>query len=788
MLEHFAATSPAAHASDTSRVPVPLNTSVWNRAVFRTAVSPSTLFEAILSDANAALMAHGLAALDDETLQFFVDRPELVRTLYLRHATVFASFTAHLRIRDGRVVPPGGKAAVDLWEAALGQRVSDPPRFISALYSTSDGRLAYLYDVIAHLDQAHAAFALGLWLDDSPERVARFHALVKVTASIISDWQTTRVPFSRPSFDLLALLQRVQVDQSGAPRFPSARSVWASAVARRDPSPDDARPIDAAWLADVMLDGHSEARSERLDQLAFAHRVFAPARTGQHSDLIAAIGNYPRVPMLMLTLERIGVSDPRLYAALATHAHPLAALDSAAAHLALAQFQGAIVLIERLVRVRSIERATAVTWLEALAAVTVDDQHGYRGGLTAWLARYVRPALGVEGSLDEPLMRALAGPASTVRTLSWEGQAYEYDLGRAEHSRLQRLRQGLPSLDTAIRLQGLAAPRAPRDKTQVTLADVDTMTADALLSYAYAIHWTDSSGSSRLEREMPRRHDFGLTSLSRQVRVRRPWSLPRVTFSPGQPARVEGSLLGLDVALAPLALRRTSAMPAGREPRLLSTSRQSFLASLGLLDVFALQDADAQSIADAIGRGRRRVEALTATSPDTAMVIDEIALDGWRARALRWNLQHAPDQVSRLFSMTELLYLGGGRNLAIDAWGMSALNVSACLCTYVARPGLQTAWIGRHQVGLQPALIPDLNLRVAVVLHELQLPAAIARHVLDAALYDLLVEVKPLHFDDWLTVVRQARVVSRERIEDYLAATTATNGPLVPQPSGRRVQ
>ena len=834
LLAHFAAVSGAASLPrQTEIVPVPLNASVWSHAVFGKAVSPQTLFAAILSDPNAALMAHGLAALDDETLTFFQNHPTLITTLYQRHATVFASFTAQLRIRDGRVVTPGGPSAIALWEAVLAQRTTDPVAFVASLYGRSNGRIAYLYDVIGHLTQERAAFALGLWLSDRTDRVERFRALARVATTTISEWDATRAPFSRPAFDLLALLQRVQVDASGRPRFPATQSLWAAALSDKGDTSasqsDRTRPIDAAWLAGIVLEGHGEARRSRLDQFAFGHRVFSSAIAAPDADVIAAMHGYPRAPMLMLTLERVGLTAPRIYAALAAHAARIAALDAPAKRTALAQFQAAILLIDRLVQVRSIDRATAITWLDSLASVSVEDR-GYLGGLAEWLAGSLRPSLRpVDAPFEHALIQALAGPSSQAeRTVSWEGQSYTFNLAAAESARLRRLRErpDVVSLDEAIRFQRLATRLAADGSTQRTIADaladaraavsrlpetgdraemldrprsgksseirvllqaVDALAADALLSLAYAIHWPDPPGSPRLERELPRRHDFGLTSLSAEVRARRAWSAPRVAFAPGQPVRVEGALLGLEMALASLALRRTAAKPADREPRLLSTNRQSFVASLGLLDAFALRDADAASIADAIRRGQQRVAALTAGSDDVAAVIAQVTLDGWRARALRWNLTYAPDAVTDLFSLTELLHLGGGGDLDVRAWGMSALNAQACLCVYVPRPGLHTALVGRHQIGLLPVTIPDLNLRVAVVLDELQLPAALARKVLDAALYDLLATVSPAHLDDWLAVVRSARAVSREQIEDYLAGVTAAAGPLLPQQAGRRL-
>ena len=52
-------------------------------------------------------------------------------------------------------------------------------------------------------------------------------------------------------------------------------------------------------------------------------------------------------------------------------------------------------------------------------------------------------------------------------------------------------------------------------------------------------------------------------------------------------------------------------------------------------------------------------------------------------------------------------------------------------------------------------------------------------HLLSAAMQDFIDEVRPTDDGDWLTLVRRARLVPRDRVEDYIAAATAT-GPLVP--------
>ena len=63
----------------TETVPVPLTLKIWSGAVLRQPVGIGDLFATLIGDRQAALLSHGLAALDDETLAFLGDRPALLR-------------------------------------------------------------------------------------------------------------------------------------------------------------------------------------------------------------------------------------------------------------------------------------------------------------------------------------------------------------------------------------------------------------------------------------------------------------------------------------------------------------------------------------------------------------------------------------------------------------------------------------------------------------------------------------------------------------------------------------
>jgi hypothetical protein len=142
-----------------------------------------------------------------------------------------------------------------------------------------------------------------------------------------------------------------------------------------------------------------------------------------------------------------------------------------------------------------------------------------------------------------------------------------------------------------------------------------------------------------------------------------------------------------------------------------------------------------------------------------------------------------------MFSLSEVLWLGtpeaSGDRLAsgfgptLDPWGMTAMTTVGCLCSRLAPPGQWWFVVGRPQLGVVASAIADLNLHVAVRLKELQVPAALAKAVLAAAMQDFIDEVRPSDAGDWLTLARTARTATREQIEDYLSSATA-DGPLVP--------
>ena len=262
---------------------------------------------------------------------------------------------------------------------------------------------------------------------------------------------------------------RVQVAATGVPHALAWRALWAHTFDGDDSGDldptrersEEGALIDAAWLVETLL-GDGGSQSERLDQFAFGQRALAATDSTTMSDTLVVLRAFPRFRMLMLTLDRIGVRRPALYAALVRQAERVSGLEGVRARAALAGFQGAIAVVDRLARVRTIDQRTADTLLETLATAPFAEGRGYLGGLVPWLQFQLSPTLGNgSGGLDDRLTEALAGAPGAVSAelVSWEGQQYRFDLVTPEVQRLRRERARQTSrysIDAAMDLHGIA--------------------------------------------------------------------------------------------------------------------------------------------------------------------------------------------------------------------------------------------------------------------------------------------------------------------------------------------
>jgi hypothetical protein len=308
----------------------------------------------------------------------------------------------------------------------------------------------------------------------------------------------------------------------------------------------------------------------------------------------------------------------------------------------------------------------------------------------------------------------------------------------------------------------------------------DAALADVLTSIVYALWLGDPQGQAFLAGNVARRHDYGVRLMPGAGRDEIPWQLPLESSGDGEPWHLRGALLGLDVGLARMALRRTRFDRPDEQPTLSDSDRRTLMLSLALSDALGLDQATATQVEVWQRAGR----AVAGSPAQLEGAIDTLDLGGRRRQALAWAMAHTPDQVPALLMRTELVLLGRPAGAALpDTLGAADTPRSGCLCLRYPGPPSIERYSGRAGGGLLGSRITDLQLRVLEELQQRHLPAALARGVLASALHDYLEEVRPWHGDDWYTLARQVERVPSDRYDDYVAALTA-GGPLVPLEAG----
>jgi len=433
------------------------------------------------------------------------------------------------------------------------------------------------------------------------------------------------------------------------------------------------------------------------------------------------------------------------------------------------------------------------------------------------------------GPVERDMLRLIAGagPSADARLVEWEGTRYRVDIASAEAVRMSRLigENPRPYLSSARTIAGIADTIAEARVTRESLRrDAETMErvaqtvawdrcrdvagdlqraardgdvgaaphlvsalrllADDLLArglkeltYAAAMGQPERAPISA--DAAASRHDFGLQSLA--TRHTGPWRLPVAGGDPLRGWRATGSLLGLDVRLSEFALVRLSTKPPKRRPTLNDEDRRAFVETVALVDPTLLTDGTRDAIATAIRAGRARLAALR-TPKDAVALADEIRLSPIRRTLLPWIVAHESARVAMFLSPSELVWVGlHGTPIApaLQPWGAHGEGRLGCLCLRLMDRRPFEALTGRWGSGIFASGFPDLNLRLAELLADMQMPAALLGPVLASATLDFINSAPSRDEDDRRGLVEFVQALGPERLEQYLALLT-TDGPLVP--------
>jgi hypothetical protein len=663
------------------------------------------------------------------------------------------------------VVVPGGADDEPLWQAIVGADPARPAAFVRKLFGDESGILAWFYDALANLDEPHLRFATSASLP-MPTRIDRVRALFEVFERAGSEWQPERQPFSRRPFDTALTLATLRVDADGALTGPNQRSLWervfaedASRERGTPPRDADAPPIDAAWLLSRVHRVPVDVGRRRLETFLFAQRVF---RDASDPLLVPALRAYASFPALMVTLERMGVTSASAMATMAARAQGLNDIkDDQARALAIVEFQACLGILDRIARTGGLPAFDVDALMGKLAALDHAGR-GYGARIAGWIQKDLLVRLQPAGgeSFDESedtLLAGMAGVRKTTmpdRVVEWEGRRYRVNAARAEELRLHRVRRRQGGMPLGTALQSVLTPQK---------AGGDRALADTLAVVG---------GNVAL------RHELGTVVA---IGPRLAWRLPTEGHT-SKGWKVTGSLLGLDVALSRLSLRRLDWTEMPPEPQMVSAERQIVSLSVALMNARLLTDAGRDEIAAALARGRARLDALDGSEADLDDAARDAGLSPWRREALRWTIAHDSARRREHLSPVELMWLGRPRltdAIALDAWGAATLPIDGCACLEMPRPSPWEQLAGRPSQGLLATRGADVSIVVADTLAALDLPAQIAPGVLAFAAQEAMYQARPAHFDDWSGFSRAASAISRDALVDYIAAQTA-GGPLLP--------
>ena len=814
----LAALNAAAPQTDPSEtLPLPLSGRVWIEAVFGGRATPQTIVSAILQSRSASLLYCGLLWLDDDTRAWFEGQPALIAKLASSHAAAFLAAAPGLRVTAAGVQVPGGDLAAPAWRALVGRDPRHPAEFVLALASSDSGRLARFFGAIGQLTPAQAHVALGLSLPDVPARIDAARRLHLVFLRLWDGFTPEQRAFSRPPLDPALLVAELEADPGGRPLLPGSRGIWNAVFGRVDDSRagvqfDTPRaaseweaPPDFPWLCEHVFSKYPAERRRRYMMVLFASRWLRRDPTAADRDVIDTIRAAGAYPVLIAALERAGVTDLAACASAARRAAALSAIDDVGrAARAIAQFQGALVLVTRAASRHNLAAGPASALVSSLSDIPLSGAGEYEGRLVAWLSGWlsaeaaaresarrvsaptagslVDAHVGAAGPMEQLALRVLAGPeAADARFVEWEGTRYRLDLAAAEAARLAGARGESPGslLSASVTVAGLAdaLPLAPPGLASDLRRLADDFLARGLMEMAYAAALGPRDGLSLSAADAAGRHDFDLGSkFGHGTAWRVPW--------PGRDVegtwRIAGSLLGLDVTLADFSLVRVSSRFPSRRPTLDDTDRRVLIEAVALIEPAALSDADRDAIAAAIRRGRARLGAVR-SAREALTVAEEVHLSALRTTLLSWAAVHDPGRVAAFLSPGELFWLGLGdtRVDALHAWGAPAGPRLGCHCLqfFPRRPWEILA--GRRNAGMLASAFPDLNLRLAELLAELRLPAALLGPVLKSATLDFVNTAISRDPDDRRGLVATVQTLRGEHLEQYLALLT-TGGPLVP--------
>jgi hypothetical protein len=458
---------PFALPFSSARIPVLFAEKDWTHV--HNSEASADIVQTLLRDPALARLYAALARMDFETVALLRQSPGLPRLL--RFADVLDFYGAHIYVRSGHVVVPGGLAAEPAWKGLVGVAPDSPAEFITRLLGKDEGWLAAYFDALSTVGSAQQAFFV------EPQRLQRFYEALKSGGPSSGAAR----PIFRPAPNLPLLVARLYVEPGGKPHAPGGIDVWKSVFRRFDDSKANkkwagraARWKDPEQLVEAMFAISREPLSpeplqlylllSEMDRGRTADRWLSPQTVRLMADKFRRFGD-----QYLLFCEFNSLDND----AIAAYFKAATALDNISAPAlranAIGSFQATLGLWQILARQKEIAGAQASdSWQRVIAPFA-----GINGPVQLFdasrvaMGELMRSASSKSDLSQDELVLLLAGPGQPTR----EGQQVRDEIAR----RIQAVfdAQRLVSLDTLFSL-GTGLDRLAQGKA----------TADSLLPLA----------------------------------------------------------------------------------------------------------------------------------------------------------------------------------------------------------------------------------------------------------------------------------------------------------------
>jgi hypothetical protein len=303
---------------------------------------------------------------------------------------------------------------------------------------------------------------------------------------------------------------------------------------------------------------------------------------------------------------------------------------------------------------------------------------------------------------------------------------------------------------------------------------VDAATVAVVPGIAYAAAASPALVEPEDWRGLARLHSFGATSVLSCPRC--PWMQPVLNVD-GNLTFVVGSMIGLDVALAPIRLRRVA--PPNLYPGSLNRKLLPFKTATGRLAVLSTLEtlaAESHIVAASEKAGRLLSQTWIRGGSVDAAALRRTGLSAGRTNTIIWLVSRGEgERALAMLTATDMFRLGTDLELPATFGGLGAA-VDGCQCFESLPRAAAEHWQGHDGSGpLMNFMTSDLQIRVAELLDEMHLPGWLVEPLMPAAIGDMVASAAlrgGSNPEDWQAMALSSRLNS-EVIRSYLSALVA---------------